>query len=73
MRAQRHRQDVAECAREAAHQARAHASTVVRNPRLDHRDRLVSDGPCPQPLDLGALQLVLPLPDGRKQPANGPP
>ncbi|MFD8316174.1 helicase-associated domain-containing protein [Kitasatospora purpeofusca] len=50
-------------------QSRTHQRAIIRGPRLDHHDRLTSTGPGRQePIGLAELQLVLPLPDGRKVP-----
>ncbi|WP_404871059.1 helicase-associated domain-containing protein (plasmid) [Kitasatospora griseola] len=48
--------------------ARTHATAAVRGPQLDHLHRLTSEtGRTPMPLSLNSLQLVLPLPNGRKR------
>ncbi|MGA5819846.1 helicase-associated domain-containing protein [Kitasatospora sp. NPDC094028] len=52
-------------------QGRTHESATVRGPRLDHHDRLTSTSPgLREPIGLAVLQLVLPLPDGRRPPAQ---
>ncbi|MFJ4679241.1 hypothetical protein [Kitasatospora sp. NPDC088783] len=46
--------------------SRIHERAALRGPRLGHHDRLTSDDHTSYPVDLHALLLVLPLPDGRR-------